>query len=260
MLGRTGSWAGDVLPVFVGHDSREAAATSVCTKSLRRQASIPMHVQLLHEPSLRHSGLYRRQWLSDGAQKFDCLDGKPLSTAFSFTRWLVPALMQYRGVALFCDSDFLFLDDVRALGDLFDPAYAVQVVKHDYRPAVGLKMDGQAQQPYSRKNWSSLVLWNCGHPSNQRLTPFHVNQERGEWLHAFGWLDDDEIGELPKDWNFLVGVDTPDCLKSDLPSAAHFTLGIPGMPNREPHPFDELWLAELADTCDERLLSGRLTL
>lgn len=263
MSGRIGSWAGDVLPCFVGHESREPEATSVCTKSLRRHSTIPLHIQLLHEPSLRHAGFYRREWTSEGLQKIDTRDGKPYSTSFAWTRWLIPALMQWRGVALFCDSDFLFLDDVRGLADLFDPSYAVQVVKHDYRPAEGVKMDGQAQQPYFRKNWSSLMLFNCSHASNLRLTPWAVNHMSGQWLHGFSWLDDDEIGELPKDWNFLVGVDGVEELSADLPAAAHFTRGVPGMPDREPHPFDDLWRAELAgDPCALQAftMTGRLTL
>lgn len=233
--------------MWIGHDSREADATHVCAKSLHRHASIPLHVQLVHEPSLRHAGLYRRDWTVEEGRRIDTRDGKPFSTSFSFARFLVPALMQWRGVALFCDCDFLFLDDVAELMAQFDPGFAVQVVKHAPLAETGTKMDGQAQQPYFRKNWSSLVLWNCGHPSNQRITPFLVNSQSGQYLHAFSWLDDDEIGELDPDWNWLAGVQAlPDHgAGPTTPKAVHFTLGVPSMKGHENAPLADLWRAEL---------------
>ncbi|MDE2472436.1 MAG: glycosyltransferase, partial [Bradyrhizobium sp.] len=141
--------------------------------------------------------------------------------------------------AVFVDADFLFFDDIAKLLTEARVGPAVHVVKHGPLDQRGLKMDAQLQQPYFRKNWSSFVLWNCGHPSNQRLTPYQVNRMTGQWLHAFSWLDDGEIGELPARWNHLVGVDAP--LERGKPAAAHFTLGIPSMAGHENQEFADDW-------------------
>lgn len=194
----------------------------VCASSLRRKASQALDIRVLDQSALVRTGLFTRKWIVDGAQCVDLADGKAFSSEFSFSRFLVPILMQQFGVALYCDSDFLFLSDVVKLFDLFDPRYAVQVVKHQHQPAPGMKMDGQRQEAYPRKNWSSLVLWNCAHEAHHRFAVDHVNRAPGAWLHAFEWLDDDEIGELPTEWNYLVGVSDP-----GLCRAAHFTLGTP---------------------------------
>ena len=100
-----------------------------------------------------------------------------------------------------------FLKDVKELFDQADDKYAVMCVQHDYTPKPGIKMDGQKQTQYPRKNLSSVVLWNCGHPSNQKITVDMVNNPNydGKFFHRFSWLDDSEIGSLPVDWNFLVG-------------------------------------------------------
>jgi hypothetical protein len=224
------------LNVFVGHDSREAVATAVCIRSMRENSSIPLAIHKLSEPALRHTQLYRREWVMTNGQKFDLKDKKPFSTEFSFTRFLVPSLMMHAGWAVFVDADFLFLEDIHDLLEEADEDFAVQVVKHGQLTEFGLKMDGQAQQPYFRKNWSSLVLWNCGHPANQRLTPFVVNGMSGQWLHAFSWLGDDEIGELTPEWNYLSGISTV-----GKPKAVHFTKGIPDMPGWEDSPYADHW-------------------
>jgi hypothetical protein len=234
----------EAFPVFIGYDSREADAARVCAASLFGHASMPLHVRMLREPALRHVGLYTRRWYLSEGRRHDAIDRKPFSTNFSFSRFLVPSLMQHDGWALFIDCDFLFLADIAELIALADPRYAVQVVKHGPLTGHGVKMDGQAQQPYFRKNWSSAMLINCGHASNQRLTPAAVNSETGQWLHSFSWLDDDEIGALPHAWNWLSGVDAP--LASGDPKAVHFTLGVPSMPGREAAPYAEHWKSALS--------------
>lgn len=229
----------DALAIFIGHDGREAVATDICERSIRETATHPVHIQRLAEPALRHIGLYKREWKMQGAQRIDMRDRMPFSTDFSFTRFLVPALMQHRGWALFCDADFLFLADVKELFALADPACAAMVVQHGPLLESGTKMDGQSQQPYFRKNWSSLVLWNCGHPSNQRLGPYQVNGMSGQWLHGFSWLEEREIGALPSKWNWLSGVDVQP--KNGDPFAVHFTRGIPDMPGYGGSPYAEHW-------------------
>lgn len=162
------------------------------------------------------------------------------STEFAFTRFLVPYLVD-SGPALFCDCDQLFVDDVQKLFDLFDPKYAVQVVKHDYTPKTAAKMDGQPQVSYPRKNWSSVMLFNCDHYKNLTLSPYVINRCAGAYLHRFQWLDDEEIGSLPTGWNYLVGEDMPECELHNL----HYTLGGPWFKDLPadycPAGYAELW-------------------
>ena len=233
---------GNPHAIWVGHDGREPEATTVCEMSLRKHSKAPLFIQRLHEPALRHIGMYRREWTVTDGVKYDQRDRRPFSTAFAFSRFLVPSLMQHAGWALFVDADFLFRADVGQLFAQADPKYAAMVVKHEPLPQAGRKMDGQIQQPYFRKNWSSCILFNCAHTSNQRLGPFQVNGMAGQWLHAFSWLEDAEIGALDPLWNHLVGVQP---YVRDV-KAAHFTLGIPTMPGHERDAFAEEWRALLA--------------
>lgn len=231
--------------VYVGHDGREEVATRVCERSIRYWASKtgPVYIKRLVTPALVHAGLYSRRFSNKGTQKIDTGDGRPFSTAFAFTRFLVPALMQYEGWALFCDCDFLFLADVHELFRLADPRMAVQVVKRAPMAADGgVKMDGQSQIVYARKNWSSLILWNCTHPANARLTPHVVNTTPGQMLHQFCWLDETEIGDLPPEWNWLSRIDPMP--EEGEPKAVHFTLGHPDLEGYEDSPYADHWRAE----------------
>ncbi len=239
--------------VFIGYDEREDDAFQVCRLSLARRTSQPLHIVKLDQPTLRSIGLYDRPWHFDGPNRVDDRDGKFFSTDFSFSRFLVPSLMLFQGWAMFCDGDFLFTDDIQMLLDQADPQYAAMVVKHVHVPTETVKMDGIAQTRYHRKNWSSLILWNCAHKSNRMLTPELVNNQSGGWLHAFSWLRDEEIGSLPGRWNWLSGVSQP---VRGIPSGIHFTLGVPSMPGHETDPYADLWFAEQNPTPIRRLHHG----
>lgn len=175
--------------------------------------------------------------------RIDLGDNKPFSTDFAFTRFLVPALSLYQGWALFCDGDFLFTQDIAKLFALADDRHAVMCVQREHEPVETVKMGGLVQSRYHRKNWSSLILWNCAHPANGVLTGYVVNQFNGQWLHAFSWLEDDQIGALPREWNFLAGVDKAG---TQAPHGIHYTLGIPTMPGCENTPYADLWRAARA--------------
>ena len=236
------------LTVYVGYDAREHDGWEVCRDSILRRASCPVRVVRLDQDMLRDMGLYRRSFHIEGIQRIDDSDGKPFSTDFTFTRFLVPHLNLFQGWALFCDCDFLFTADLATLLDRADPQYAVMCVPHDHDPAEAVKMDGVAQTRYRRKNWSSLVLWNCAHPANRYgLSVRHVNENAGAWLHAFEWLPPEMIGHLPRSWNWLSGVDRP-LPSGDLPCGVHFTLGLPTMAGHEGSPYADLWRAERAST------------
>ena len=218
--------------VFVGWDSREDIAYQVCKFSLMRRAGVPVSVIPIRQQELRDNGLYTR-------------DADPLaSTEFTYTRFFVPYLADYRGWALFCDCDFLWLADIKDLIALTDDKYAVMCVHHDHRPPESWKMDHRTQTTYPRKNWSSMVLYNCAHPANAALTPEAANSESGAFLHRFQWLDDGLIGAVPETWNWLEGW----CEKpaEGHPNVVHLTRGGPWFDEWRHVNYADLWRAEEA--------------
>lgn len=230
------------LRVYVGYDAREDAAYQVCRYSLTRRSSAPVDVRPLKLSRLQHLRWFTRESTIKDGQRFDVLDGKPFSTDFSFTRFLVPMLENYDGLALFLDCDFLVRGDIAELFADADPTKAISCVKHHHEPDEGVKMDNQMQTRYRRKNWSSFVLWNCGHKANGRLTLEGVNTRPGSWLHAFEWLDDHEIGHIPADWNYLVGWDK--LPYGEVPRGLHFTSGGPWFDGMQDVPYADLWRNE----------------
>ncbi|RZC84767.1 hypothetical protein C5167_047551 [Papaver somniferum] len=224
----------NVFKIFVGYDTREDLAYEVCKRSILKRASIPVEVIPIKQSDLRSDGLY---WRERGATE---------STEFSFSRFLTPYLANYQGWAMFVDCDVLYTADIKELTELIDDRYALMCVQHDYTPKESSKMDGAAQTVYPRKNWSSMVLYNCGHPKNKILTPELVNTQTGAFLHRFTWLEDNEIGSLPFIWNFLVGhneVDEND--PSTQPKAIHYTTGGPWFETCKNCEFADLWLTEM---------------
>ena len=220
------------LRVFVGWDSREDIAWQVCRTSLLRNASTPIEVRPLRQARLREAGLYKKP-----------VD--PLaSTEFTYTRFLVPHVAGYRGWALFCDCDFIWLGDVAKLFALADDRFAIMCVHHDHRPPETVKMDGAVQTLYPRKNWSSMVLYNCGHLANRALTPEVVNREGGAFLHRFQWLDDALIGAVPETWNWLEGWNRKPA--QGRPEVVHYTRGGPWFPNWQNVDYATEWIEEAA--------------
>jgi lipopolysaccharide biosynthesis glycosyltransferase len=176
---------------------------------------------------LMADGVYTRtQSVRNGVQ-WDDTSEAPCSTDFSIARFWVPHLAGSVGWALYCDCDFLWRADVGELFGLADPRYAVMVVPHQHAPSETVKMDGQPQTVYPRKNWSSLVLWNLGSAGARRLDHEMLNTLTGRDLHRFCWLNDAEIGFLPERWNWLDG--TSD--EAINPAAVHMTRGTPDMPD-----------------------------
>lgn len=223
--------------VWIGFDTRTALAFAVAKYSLRRfEKYVPVHGLVLRD--LRGRGLYTRPTEIRDGRLWDVISEHPMATEFSISRFLAPILAG-TGLALFCDSDVLFNASVSRLFEIPDGRKAVYCVKHDHQPAETKKMDDQVQSQYSRKNWSSVMLFDCDHPANKRLTLDMVNTLPGRDLHRFCWLEDDEIGSLPVGWNFLVGHDkVPD---DYAPSLLHFTNGLPSMEGYEDQDYADLW-------------------
>lgn len=237
--------------VFIGFDPRETQAFAVAQFSARfhmRNRKIPVRGLVLE--SLRDQGLYYRPTdrrvrddgtsvLIDQLSTRQDYDGA-MATEFAISRFLVPALAR-TGWAMFMDCDMLVRADLSALFALCDDRFAVMCVKHDHKSEVVTKMDNQPQTNYARKNWSSVMLFNCDHPSNEELTVDFVNSATGRELHRFAWLEDDEIGALPPAWNWLAEEQAP----IDNPFIVHHTLGSPCLKGYENAPFADEWRARL---------------
>jgi hypothetical protein len=198
-----------VFQVFIGFDPNEAVAYHTLAHSILRRSSIPVSIAPVMQSQLK--GLYTRP------------RGPTESTEFSLTRFLVPALSQYRGWSMFIDCDMLCRADIAELAALRAQAAdkAVLVCKHDYVPKTARKFLDQVQTKYPRKNWSSVMLFN--NAKCAALTPQYVNQASGLDLHRFAWLKDEQIGSLPLEWNWLVG----EYDYSAAAKIAHYTLGGP---------------------------------
>lgn len=179
-----------MINVFIGYDSKEKAAFNVLAHSILKHSTQPVAITPVYLENIKDTFVRERNSIS--------------STEFSFSRFIVPHLMNYQGWALFMDCDMLMTADIAELWRLRDDRYAVQVCKHDYTPKNSIKFLGQTQTSYPKKNWSSFMLLNCKKCTT--LTPDYVNAASGLQLHQFKWLSDDSmIGDLPLEWNWLVG-------------------------------------------------------
>ena len=222
------------IPVFVGYDPREAIAFHTCVNSIIRHASqpvaiMPIALNLFQDYEETHT------------------DG---SNHFIYTRFLVPHLQEYTGWAIFIDGDMIVRGDITELWNLRDSYKDVMVVKHDYKTRMPIKYLGARNEDYPRKNWSSVILWNCNSFPNRQLTPEFVQHATGSELHRFSWLDDARIGELPPEWNWLpdeYGVNQDAKL-------LHYTLGTPCFQEFASTPQGDEWHREriLTEYCQQQ--------
>ena len=225
------------IPVFVGYDPREAIAYHVCSNSIIRNSSVPVAIipvalNLFKDYTETHT------------------DG---SNQFIYSRFLVPYLMDYRGWAIFIDGDMIVRGDIAELWELRNAMLDVMVVKHDYKTRMPVKYLGSKNEVYPRKNWSSVILWNCNSFPNRKLTPEFVQQSTGSKLHRFTWLEDDRIGTLPPEWNWLPDEYGP----NESAKLLHYTLGTPCFADFADTPQGSEWHKEsiFASYCQQRGLS-----
>lgn len=193
--------------IFVGFDPKEAVVYHACCQSIIDRTTVPVALTPLTLKSL--GGLVGTH--SDG------------SNEFVYSRFLVPYLCDFNGWAAFIDGDMVFKSDAAELFENIDDKYAAMVVKHDYKTKFKKKYLGNINEDYPKKNWSSVILWNCGHPSNKVLTPECVKGAGGKFLHRFEWLDDGEIGALDVEWNWLA----MEFEKIAAVKLVHYTIGCP---------------------------------
>lgn len=184
--------------IFIGFDQRQCVSYTVLHTSIVTQSRKPCSITPL------------------------IIDQLPIKrtglTPFTFSRFLVPHLCGYDGWALFLDSDMLLAADVSKLFDLADDRYAVQVVKNE-----------------KKFEWASAMLFNCSHPENKILTPEYIEEAKG--LHQIGWLHQSLIGDLPREWNHLVGYDAP----TKDAKLIHYTQGIPAYQETQDCEFSKEW-------------------
>ena len=218
-----------MINVFVGYDTKEKAAFNVLSYSILKNSTQPIAITPIYLGNIKDTFVRERNNLS--------------STEFSFSRFIIPHLMNYQGWALFMDCDMLMKADIAELWRLRDDKYAVQLCKHDYVPKNETKFLGQVQTVYPKKNWSSFMLMNC--KKCTALTPDYVNSASGLELHQFKWLEsDDMIGSLPLEWNWLADEYK---YKKDVKNI-HYTEGGPWFDGYENCDYAEEWWTEFAET------------
>lgn len=193
--------------IFIGYDPREAVAYHACCQSIIDTSSVPVSFHPLALTLLR-------------GYKETHKDG---SNEFIYSRFLVPYLCDFNGWAMFLDGDMIVNRDIADLWALRNPWAAVQVVKHSYKTKHATKYLGAKNEDYPCKNWSSVMLWNCGHYANRKLTQGFVEGSTGAELHRFTWLPENRVGALPPTWNHLVS----EYDKDDYAALYHYTVGTP---------------------------------
>lgn len=205
-----------MIPIYIGYDPREAIAYHVCVQSIIENCSRPEELS------------FRPIW-------GDRRDG---SNDFVYARFLVPYRNGFKGHAIFLDGDMIVRGDICELWEARSLFHGVQVVQHDYKTRFPDKYLGNKNQDYPRKNWSSVVLWNCAYHPHRILNPDFISQAEGSYLHRFQWIHDKHIGMLPEGWNRLVMEQE---VKGD-DRLLHYTLGTPCFPEyKDCDRADEWW-------------------
>ncbi len=219
------------ITIVVGFDQRESVAYYTFTQSILEKSSLPIAFIPLAINTLKD---YEEKHVDK-------------SNDFIYSRFLTPYLNNFQGWAIFADGDMICQADIKDLWDLRDESKALLVVKHNYQTKSHHKYLGNVNENYPRKNWSSLILWNCGHPKHQILTPDFIANQTGKFLHRFSWLDDTDIGELSPEWNWLA-IEYPENKNAKL---IHYTLGTPCFKDYRNSEMSEIW-----HVTQKRILDG----
>ena len=210
-----------MINLYVGYDEREAIAYHVFCHSVIKNTSISVKITPLVLSQLKEFNETHHDRSND----------------FVYSRFLTPYLNEFNGWAIFADGDMICQADLKELMGMADPNKALMVVKHDYQTKASIKYLGNINENYPRKNWSSVILWNCSHPKHKILTPEFVSNQTGKFLHRFSWLDDNDIGELPVEWNWLAC----EYEKNADAKLIHYTLGTPCFKDFRDTDMAEIW-------------------
>lgn len=185
--------------VFIGFDPRQPLAYNVLQHSIHKHARGRVQI----EPLIFRKLPIQRRGL----------------TEFTFTRYLVPWLCNYEGVAIFMDADIVVTGDVAELAAQADSRYAVQVMKEQ-----------------DKFEWPSVMLFN--NANCRMLTPEWIDDEANKPnALTFG-----EVGPFSAEWNHCVGYKTPKPAK-----LYHYTQGLPCWYETSGLPEDAHWQAAFQD-------------
>jgi hypothetical protein len=189
------------LRIFIGYDHRQSVSFTTLAHSILARSSKPVSITplVINQLPIKRTGL----------------------TPFTFSRFLVPWLCNFKGYGLFLDADIILNDDISKLFDLADDRYHVFVAKNE-----------------KRFEWASVMLFN--NEKCQFLTPDFI--ETAHNLHWISWCPDDKIGDLPPQWNHLVGYDSP----NENPSLIHYTQGVPAFLETETCEHADKWRKEFS--------------
>jgi lipopolysaccharide biosynthesis glycosyltransferase len=212
-----------MLKIFVGFDGKvEPVAYHTFCQSIIEKSSIPVSFTPLALNTLSEY----KETHTDG------------SNAFIYSRFLVPYLCDFKGMALFVDGDMICRTDIAEILWEHDQDEALKVVKHYYQTKHPVKYLGAKNEDYPKKNWSSVMLWNCGHHLNKQLTPQFVMDKPGKYLHRFEWLKhEDQVGKLDDTWNWL---ETEYEYNPDA-KLVHHTLGTPCFKDYQSTDYSQEW-------------------
>ncbi|MDB4138835.1 glycosyltransferase [Methylophilaceae bacterium] len=210
------------VKIYVGFDPRESVVYHTFIQSLIEKSTLPIEITPLAVSTLN---FYEESH-------------QDKSNDFVYSRFLTPFMSNFEGWSIYVDGDMICQADIKELLTLRDDTKAVQVVKHDYKTKAENKYLDNKNENYPRKNWSSVILWNCSHPKHKILTPEFINKQTGKFLHRFSWLEDEEIGELPIEWNWLA-IEYPE---NPLAKLIHYTLGAPCFKEYRETSMAENWL------------------
>ena len=232
------------MRVYIGYDSTnygQEIAYRICRRSIEN-----------HNSDVEISPIKLKD--AQGISGFNREVDSKQSTEFTYTRFLTPFLSRYTGYSLFCDSDFLWRCDVTETLDFISPWNPVSCVQHEYAECPSkTKMDGLKQEWYPKKNWSSLMLFNCDHRDCKSLTPSVVSNQSPKYLHRMEWAEDESVGAIPWDYNYLVGYYS----FTEKPRALHFTDGGPWHKDTVDVEYADEWLSYLTKEEGEEFNSGK---
>jgi len=217
------------VKIYVGFDPRESVVYHTFTQSLIEKSTLPIEITPLAVTTLNFYEETHQDKSND----------------FVYSRFLTPFMSNFEGWSIYVDGDMICQADIKELLELRDETKAVQVVKHDYKTKSANKYLDNKNENYPRKNWSSVILWNCAHPKHKILTPNFINEQTGKFLHRFSWLEDEEIGELPIEWNWLA-IEYAD---NPLAKLIHYTLGAPCFKDYRATSMAENWLSMQKKIC-----------
>lgn len=181
------------LRVFVGVDPRQPIGYNVLQWAIHTHAAGRVQIEplMLGKLPLKRRGL----------------------TEFTFSRFLVPWLCDYRGTAVFMDADIMVTGDI---GDLFAQADGESCV--------------QVMQAQKKFEWPSVMLFNCDRC--EILTPEYVEDP----AHKLLSLDFGPVGTLTPEWNHCVGY-----MPAKVAKLYHYTQGLPCWPETRGLPEDVNW-------------------